>query len=250
MEDVFVIKIGGVAGSNLTPTFFKQISALQEAGKKVIIVHGGGYYISNMLEKLAIPVKTKAGIRITDAKTLEITKMVLIGQVQPQIMTALQQHGILAVGLNAGDSGLIIAKQTADKSLGLVGEVTAIQTDVIELLLANNFIAVMAPLGITPQCEWLNVNADEAACQIAIAMKAKQLILLTDVAGVQIAGKLQTKMTVDEISQSKASGEIYGGMIPKLESATKALAGGVQQVKITDDLTQIGTTIQSEVTVS
>lgn len=250
MKDIIVIKIGGVASANLTPAFFEQIKAWQEANKKIIIVHGGGHYISSMLERLAIPIKTKDGIRVTNEQTLEITKMVLIGQVQPLIMTAFQTQHIPAVGLNAGDSGIIFAKKTADPSLGLVGEVTAVQTEVIEHLLAADFVTIIAPLGITETFDWLNINADIAACQIATAMHAEQLFLLTDVAGVQVAGEVQAEITTKAITKWKEDGTIYGGMVPKLASAEAALQGGVEQVIITNHLANAGTTIKSEVTVS
>lgn len=247
MSGIIVVKIGGVAGSHLHESFFNQIKTWQADGKKVVLVHGGGVQISKMMEALQIPVETKAGLRITTKETLAVTKMVLIGQVQPEIVTALEQQQISAVGLHAGDAGLMQAEQLTDGELGFVGEITHVKTDLIESLIAQQIVPVIAPLGLAMSTQWLNVNADLAACAVAAALQAEELILLTDVAGVLDAGQVMTHIDTAELDALVATKIITGGMIPKLESAKNAVAQGVGQVIITNEITTKGTIISEGV---
>ncbi|MBC6127471.1 acetylglutamate kinase [Listeria booriae] len=249
MNEIIVVKIGGIAGSHLHESFFNQIKAWQEQGKQVVLVHGGGVQINKMMEALQIPVETKAGLRVTTKETLAVTKMVLIGQVQPEIVTALDQEGISAVGLHAGDAGLMHAEQLADKELGFVGEITEVQTDLIQSLTDQQIVPVIAPLGLTTTAQWLNVNADLAACAIAGALEAEQLILLTDVAGVLEEGKVMAQIDTADLETLFAKEIITGGMIPKLASAKNAVTQGVGQVIITNEITKQGTIISDGVKV-
>ncbi|ACK39321.1 acetylglutamate kinase [Listeria monocytogenes] len=249
MENTIVIKLGGVASDNLTEGFFRQITEWQAANKKIVLVHGGGHYITKMMEALAIPVETKNGLRITNKAALEVTKMVLIGQVQPAITTAFQKRNISVIGLNAGDTGLLEADRLSDTDLGLVGKITKVKTNLIEQLLSENIITVIAPLGINSEHDWLNVNADTAACEVASALHAEALYLLTDVPGVKNGSEIINEIATAEIEKLQKTGVIKGGMIPKLASAAFAAENGVDQVIITNSLETIGTKIKSKVAI-
>lgn len=251
MTQTIVVKLGGVASDNLHTTFFNQIRSWQIAGKQVVIVHGGGHYITTMLERLNVSSQFHQGMRVTTNETLDIVKMVLIGQVQPTITSLFQQAGLAAVGLNAMDDQLLTANALEEKELGYVGEVNSVNTAFLTQLLKNQQIPVIAPLGITDDRQWLNVNADQTACAIAQALQAEKLYLMTDVPGIKTANGLLEGINLTEVAALKATGEITGGMLPKVESAVSAVLGGVKQVHITDQINQSGTIIhQSEVMVS
>ncbi|MBC6117083.1 acetylglutamate kinase [Listeria innocua] len=249
MKNTIVIKLGGVASDNLTDDFFQQIIKWQAEKKKIVLVHGGGHYITKMMKALDIPVETKKGLRVTNKQALEVTKMVLIGQVQPAITTAFQKRNISVIGLNAGDTGLLEADQINDSDLGFVGKITKVKTTLIEQLLAENIITVIAPLGINSAHDWLNVNADTAACEVASALNAEALYLLTDVPGVKNGAKIIGEIATDEINKLQTTDIIKGGMIPKLASAAFAAENGVGQVIITDSLENPGTKIKSKVAI-
>jgi acetylglutamate kinase len=246
MQDVIVIKLGGVASDNLTETFFKQISAWQKEGKKIVVVHGGGHYISEMMERLKLSVQIKAGLRVTTEEALTITKMVLLGQVQPMITAYFQQAGFSVVGLNASSSQLITGEYIDQHTLGAVGEVVEIDTGLLDDLLSMAHLPVVAPLGLTKAGEWLNINADHVACKIAEAMEAEALYLLTDVPGVKKADTWLKQLTPVEITQLKAMDVIKGGMLPKIESAQTAIESGVKKVHITNQINKAGTIIRKE----
>ncbi|WP_239254931.1 acetylglutamate kinase [Listeria ilorinensis] len=247
MENVIVVKIGGTASAALTESFFEKIRIWQASGKKIVLVHGGGHYISAMMKKLNLPITTYKGLRITSKNALEVTRMVLIGHVQPTIMTKLQAAGMNAIGLSAADGGLLTATQIVEPDIGLVGEITQVQTDLLEKLLKTDLIAVIAPLGIDAAENWLNVNADMAACAIASALQAEKLYLLTDVPGVKVNGQVVAELSERMIMTLIKQGTVTGGMQPKLTSAAAALKQNVQAVYITDDLCHSGTRIKSEV---
>lgn len=241
-----VIKIGGVASDNLTQKFFQQIENWQAAGHEIIVVHGGGYYITEMMERLNIPVTIKDGLRVTTKQALKVTQMVLIGQVQLAITTLFQQQGFATIGLNASSGQLIQGKLIDQEKLGYVGEITAVNPASVESVLHKKYIPIIAPLGMTCDGQWLNVNADAAACKIAEAIGAEMLYLLTDVPGVKQKGEWLEKITISEVEQLKAEKVITGGMLPKLDSAVEALANGVAEVHITNCIEEAGTTIVKE----
>ncbi|MBP1041944.1 acetylglutamate kinase [Vagococcus sp. BWB3-3] len=251
MTETIVVKLGGVASDNLQPTFFEKIRQWQLAGKRVVIVHGGGHYINTMLERLDVVSTFHNGMRVTTKETLDIVKMVLIGQVQPTITSIFQEAGFAAVGLNAMDDRLLTAHSLKETSLGYVGEVVSVNTDFLTQLLNNQQIPVIAPLGITDDSQWLNVNADQTACAIAQSLQADQLYLLTDVPGIKTEAGLLETVKLAEVADLKATGVIKGGMLPKLNSAVTAVIAGVKQVHITNQINQAGTVIHhSEVLVS
>lgn len=245
-----MIKMGGVASDNLTAAFFEQIAKWQAEGKKIVIVHGGGHYISEMMALLDLNVQIKNGLRVTNAQTLEVTRMVLLGQVQPMITTYFQKAGFHAVGLNAGCDQLICGTTIDYEKLGYVGQVTSINHQLIELMTQKNHIPVIAPLGITSNGQWLNINADEAACKIAAALKAEKLFLLTDVPGIKKGNDWLEEISFDEVEEFIQEKIVTGGMLPKLVSAKKALVTGVKSVCITNTIEHLGTEIHPQKMVS
>lgn len=244
--ETIVVKIGGVASDNLTKSFFNQINQWKNAGKNVIIVHGGGYYITEMMERLNIPVTIKNGLRVTTEEALKITQMVLIGQVQTSITSTFQQNGFAAVGLHASCDGLITGDFIDQANLGFVGRVTKINGEIIENILDRHYIPVITPLGMTTEGDWLNINADAAASKIAEEVQADALYLLTDVPGVKKEGQWLDEVTLEDVEDLKEQAVITGGMIPKIDSGVEALLGGVKQVHITDTISQAGTIIKKE----
>lgn len=243
MDELIVIKIGGVAGDCLTEEFFQKIHTWKLEGKKIIIIHGGGHYISEMMTRLSVPVCHKKGLRITTKEVLKITQMVLIGQVQPMITSCFQQKNLSAVGLNASSDGIILGDYLDKASLGHVGKVTEIRTELLIDLLEKGYIPIVAPLGITSSGHWLNINADDTACHIASALQAKSLYLLTDTAGIMKEGEYLEAVSTTEIAQLIEEQVITGGMIPKVKSAVQAAQAGVDSIHITDDILKTGTAI-------
>lgn len=241
-----VVKMGGVASDNLDPAFFDQIQCWQNQGKKVVIVHGGGYYISEMMTRLGQEVVIKNGLRVTDAATLEITRMVLLGQVQPLVTTKFLAEGFHALGLSAGSDQLIVGETINEDELGYVGQVTKINQALLEILLEKDHIPVIAPLGITETGQWLNINADEVACKVAAALQAEALYLLTDVPGIKQQDTWLEKVPLTAVDQLVADQVVTGGMLPKLNSAKKALLAGVTSVFINDCITSCGTQLFAE----
>ncbi|MHC5248975.1 acetylglutamate kinase [Enterococcus sp. HY326] len=243
MAGTIVIKMGGVASDNLTPEFFTQIRKWQAQGKQLVIVHGGGHYISEMMGTLNIPVEIKNGLRVTTAETLEITRMVLLGRVQPMITTTFQKADLTPIGLNAGCDQLIQGSIIDQNSLGFVGQVEEINTELIEVLLEKKHIPIIAPLGITSEGQWLNINADDVACKVASALQAEELFLLTDVPGIKQENQWLSEVQADQLDNLKSAKVITGGMIPKLESAKKALENGVGLVHISNAIDYAGTKV-------
>lgn len=245
MKKVIVIKIGGVASDNVTKSFFSQVDQWQKEGGKVVIVHGGGHYISEMMQRLDVPVKIQDGLRVTTEETLKITQLVLIGQVQPMITTHFQQAGFSVVGLNASCGQLITGTFLNKNTLGAVGEVKQVNTELLKHLLEMNHIPIITPLGLTKTGEWLNINADHVACKIAEELKAEKLYLLTDVPGVKNENQWLKELSTTDVPKLKKAKIIKGGMLPKLESAVLAIKGGVKEVHITNQLQNAGTIIKS-----
>lgn len=233
---IIVVKMGGVAATQLNEKFFQKIRLWKASGYQVVIVHGGGKYISEMMDQLGQKVEIKNGLRVTSKEALAITRMVLIGQVQPNILTAFQNAGLPAIGTNAGCDQLISGELIDSKKLGLVGKATHINVSLLQTLLVKNYIPVVAPLGITADGQWLNINADEVACQLAAALKAEKLYLLTDVSGIKRSGNYLKEVPFNEIENLKRDKVVTGGMLPKIDSAKKALIAGVSSVFITNNL--------------
>ena len=235
-EAIIVIKLGGHAmtSDQGMETFARDVALMRQVGINPIIVHGGGPMINAMLKKLKIESKFVNGKRVTDQATMEVVEMVLSGSVNKKIVQAINDQGGRAVGLSGKDAKLIECKQ-ADKDLGMVGSPSKINPSVINTLIENDTIPVIAPLGYGPRGETFNINADTAAGAIASALKADRLLLLTDVSGVKnSSGEVITELSTKQITDMIQEGIISEGMIPKTETALHALEGGVRAVVILD----------------
>ena len=235
-EAIIVIKLGGHAmtSDQGMETFARDVALMRQVGINPIIVHGGGPMINAMLKKLKIESKFVNGKRVTDQATMEVVEMVLSGSVNKKIVQAINDQGGRAVGLSGKDAKLIECKQ-ADKDLGMVGSPSKINPSVINTLIENDTIPVIAPLGYGPRGETFNINADTAAGAIASALKADRLLLLTDVSGVKnSSGEVITELSTKQITDMIQEGIISEGMIPKTETALHAIEGGVRAVVILD----------------
>ncbi|MFR0554035.1 acetylglutamate kinase [Loigolactobacillus coryniformis] len=241
MKQIIVIKIGGNAVAQLPDSFFQQLACWRQQGQQILIVHGGGPKISQLSEELHLTVKKIAGVRVTDAATLELTKAVLLGLVQPELLSKLSAHDLPVIGLNAGCNHLLQGHHLDQPTYGEVGVLYQLNTTWLEQILSRQ-IGVLAPLAQTADGQWLNVNADTAAAEIATKLNASKLVLLTDVPGVLSAGEVLPELSQQKAHALIATDVIKSGMTPKIKAAFAALNHGVQQAFITDDLTHTGTT--------
>ena len=218
---------------------------LKYVGMKPLIVHGGGPEISRSMDKLGKEPKFIKGLRVTDEETMEIIEMVLVGKISTEIVSELIKHDGDAISLSGKDSSLIYAhKKQASKideeivDLGLVGEVDQINTKLLEMFLDNDYIPVISPVGIAEDGTSLNLNADTAAGEVASAVDAEKLIILTDVPGVlrdpSDPSSLIQKIRISEVPDLIEQGIISGGMIPKIETCVKAIENGVKSCHIID----------------
>ena len=238
---VVVVKYGGNAMLNeeLEAAVMEDIILLSTIGIKVVLVHGGGPEINNMLSKIGKESKFVDGLRYTDSETMEVVQMVLTGKLNKDIVGLLLQKGGKAVGLSGVDSGLIRARKT-EKDLGFVGEVTSVNPEIINSLLDKGFIPVVSTvaLGEEGDSSRYNINADTAAAKIAVALKAEKFVQLTNVPGVlrniDDSSTLIKRIERTALGSLKATGIIAGGMIPKIECCLTALEGGVPRTHIID----------------
>ncbi len=235
-----VIKYGGHAmvDENLKETFAKDVILMKYIGLNPIVVHGGGPQIGSLLKQMGIVSDFHKGMRITDAKTMDVVEMVLVGNVNKEIVALMNQHGGKAVGLSGKDANLLVAEKVpkdGDVDLGQVGQVTKVNPEILTSLELNNFIPVIAPVGVSEKGTALNINADLVASALAAALHAEKLLLLTDVEGVKDeAGSLVSKLSAEDSDRLIQSGVIKGGMIPKVECCLEALRGGVKSAHIID----------------
>ncbi len=242
----FVIKFGGNAMVDpaLSHSFALDIILLNYVGIRPVVVHGGGPQIGEFMDRLGMKTKFVDGLRVTDKNTIEIVEMVLVGKINKEIVGHINQNGGKAVGLSGKDGNLLMAEKIwlKDKNdpskkvdIGMVGEVKSVNPNVINTLDTAQFIPVIAPLGAGEDGETYNINADTAAGEIASALKAEKLILLTDVEGVKDkTGNLLSTLTEQETEKSIETGAISGGMIPKVNCCCKALDKGVRKAHIID----------------
>lgn len=231
-----VIKLGGHAmgSDDAMAEFARDVALMQQVGVHPVVVHGGGPMINEMLDRLAITSEFSNGKRITDAATVEVVEMVLSGLVNKRIVQAITQQGGKAVGLSGKDAGMIRCRRDAPE-LGFVGEPDMVDPTILTDLFATDTIPVIAPLGLGPEGETLNINGDTAAGAIAGALEADRLLLLTDVSGVKDAeGRVLTALTDTQIRTLTKEGVIAGGMIPKTQTALDAINAGVRAVVILD----------------
>jgi len=244
----FVIKYGGHAmvDEELKENFAQDIVLLKYVGINPVIVHGGGPQIDQMLDKLGITSRYVRGMRVTDQETLDIVEMVLVGKVNKGIVNLINQHGGMAVGLSGKDGGLILARKmnvtVSDNGktpeiidIGMVGEIVGINPLIIDSLDDNKFIPVIAPVGVGLEGETYNINADLVAGEVAEALHAEKLILMTDVEGVKDKkGDLLGTLTEKQARKMIQDGVVGAGMIPKVECCIEALKGGVGKTHIID----------------
>jgi acetylglutamate kinase len=244
----FVIKYGGHAMENdeLKTSFAQDIVLLKYLGINPVVVHGGGPQIDATLEKMGITSRYVRGMRVTDPETLDIVEMVLVGKVNKEIVTLINQHGGMAVGLSGKDGGLILARKMSVTvstngeapeiiDLGAVGEIVGINPLIIDSLDENKFIPVIAPVGVGEHGETYNINADLVAGEVAEALHAEKLILMTDVEGVKDRkGEFLSTLKVNQARKMIQEGVVASGMIPKVECCIEALKGGVGKTHILD----------------
>jgi acetylglutamate kinase len=237
-----VVKYGGnaLAGTSehdALALFAEDIVLMHTVGIRPVVVHGGGPQINEMLSRLNIESKFVNGLRVTDEATMQVVQMVLNGNVNPQIVSAINVHGNVAVGLS-GEDGRTLQVTARDASLGYVGDIEKVRTHVIDGLLADGLVPVLSTVGVDVNGQPYNINADTAAGAIAEALGAEKIVYLTDIAGlrkdIDDAASLIQRITVDELSALIANGTISGGMIPKVESCMQAVRGGVKSAHILD----------------
>ena len=239
-----VIKYGGAAmeQADLKEQFAKDVLLLRLVGIRPVIVHGGGPQIGALMKRLGKEPRFVGGMRVTDEETMEIVEMVLVGKINKEIVGLINLHGGRAVGVSGKDGTLIRAHKrlhrTADGTMadiGLVGEVDAVNPELIRLLEEDGFIPVIAPVGVGSGGETYNINADLVAGDVAAALRAEKLIHLTDVQGIKDGeGRHISTLTKQEAERLIKAGVIDGGMLPKVESSLRALAGGAQKAHIID----------------
>jgi acetylglutamate kinase len=243
-DKIVVVKYGGNALAGATSdeealaVFAQDIVMMHAVGMRPVVVHGGGPQISSMMKRLGKESEFRNGLRVTDAETVDIARMVLRGEVNPKIVAAINVHGPLAIGVGGEDGGLLTATPTGDGSLGFVGDVSAVNPAIIQRLLAEELIPVVATIGLDGKGQAYNINADIVAGAIAEALHAEKLVYLTDIEGlrrdVNDAASLIRQTTATELEELMADGTLTGGMIPKIESCTRAVRGGVGRAHILD----------------
>lgn len=237
-----VIKYGGAALVNeeIKSTIIKDIALMKFVGFKPVVVHGGGKDINKALERVGIEPQFKDGLRVTDEETMEVVQEVLIGKVNKSLVTELCLQGINAVGVCGKDSGFMKVKKATPNGLdlGLVGEVTEVDTTLINTLLDNDFVPVISTVGVDEEGNSYNVNADYAAVAVAGALNAEKLVFITDVAGVMRdvndPNSVISTTNTAEINELIADGTIAGGMIPKVQCCLAGVNAGVKNVHILD----------------
>jgi acetylglutamate kinase len=235
---VIVVKYGGAAmdRAGLASSFGEDVSMLQSAGIVPVIVHGGGPQVTQVSEQMGIETTFVDGIRVTDAATLDVTTMVLAGKLNTDVVASLVAGGVPAVGLSGVDGGLLLARRQSAPDLGFVGEVVHVNVDVLETLTQRRFVPVVASIAVDETGQAYNVNADVVAGELAAAMGAEKLVFINDVPGLigpsgDLLSELSAQQCLDLLAQQ---GVVEGGMIPKLESAVRALKSGIRRVHLVD----------------
>lgn len=238
---VIVVKYGGSAmvDETLKKRVIEDVTLLKLVGFKPIIVHGGGKEISSMVNRLGMEAKFVNGLRVTDENTIEIAEMVL-GKVNKSLVQLVESLGVRAIGISGKDGALLKVnkKYSNGEDIGFVGEVKQVNTEIIEDLLEKDYIPIICPIGLDDDFNTYNINADDAACAIAQAMKAEKLAFLTDIEGVYKDPKdpetLISELSVSEAEGLMKDGYIGGGMLPKLQNCVDAINSGVSRVHILD----------------
>ncbi len=236
---IVVLKFGGNAmtSEELAHQFAADVVLMHQVGMKPVVVHGGGPQIGEYLERLGMSTEFVGGHRVTDAETLEVARMVLIGKVNSDIVSAMNAHGPLAIGLSGQSAGLIQAEARAPE-LGFVGDVAGVHPEIITRVLAMDLIPVVSTIGADEEGQAYNINADAVAGAVAEALSAQKLVFLTDVPGLlrdlDDPGSLVERVTASEARALIDDGIVQGGMVPKLEGCLRAIRNGVQEVHLVD----------------
>lgn len=238
---IIVVKYGGSAMSNeeLQKNVIKDVTLLKLVGFKPIIVHGGGKEISRWVEKTGKEAKFVNGLRVTDAETMEIAEMVL-GKVNKRLVTMVEALGVKAVGISGKDGKLLKVdkKYSSGEDIGFVGDVKEVNAKILYDLLENDYLPIVAPIGLDDNFDTYNINADDAACAIAKAVGADKLVFLTDIEGlykdINDKSSFISRITASEADELISDGFIGGGMLPKLNNCTSAIKNGVNRVHILD----------------
>jgi acetylglutamate kinase len=247
-EETVVVKFGGNAmgDEKLAEAFAKDIVYLKLSGINPVVVHGGGPQIAAMLKKLDIKSEFVQGLRVTDKPTVEVVEMVLAGAINKEIVSSINKQGGKAVGISGKDANLLIAKKVTELAdpesnimkavdIGYVGDPVEINPYIVDVISKSDLIPVIAPVAVSRQGETLNVNADTFASALAARLKAKRLLMLTDIAGVLDKDKkLVADLTIEEAKGMIRDGSITGGMIPKIEGCIEVVEAGVEAVSIID----------------
>lgn len=242
LNKVVVVKYGGNAigdseseADEALLTFAQDIVLMHSVGILPIVVHGGGPQIGEYLTRLGKATRFIDGLRVTDSETLEIARMVLVGKVNPEIVTAINSLASIAVGLSGSDAGLILASAHSSEH-GYVGKIDAVNPAILEKLLAQGIVPVVATIGVDHEGKSYNINADTVAGAVAGAIRAEKLVYLTNVEGIRLKGddpgSLIRQVDVNQLSQLVDSGVVYGGMIPKVLSCLDAIKNGVKSAHI------------------
>ncbi|MEW6508448.1 MAG: acetylglutamate kinase [Bacteroidota bacterium] len=232
----FVVKYGGAVmeDDKLKTIIAKDVTLLKKIGINIVVIHGGGKEITSLSNRLNLQTKFVNGQRYTDGETLNVVQMVLAGSINKEIVRRINMYGGRAVGISGIDGEMIKVKKYQKEDIGLVGEVIGVNETLINNLLKDGYLPVIAPLGVDANGTVYNVNADIAAGSIAGAIDAAKLVYMSDTEGVKINNELVPHLTEKQIVDFINNGIINGGMIPKVESALNALNSGVSKVHIID----------------
>ena len=251
LDKVVVVKYGGnvlhakpgqdaVDEEEALASFAEDIVLMRSVGMLPVVVHGGGPQIGALMERVGKEVEFQDGFRVTDADTIDLVRMVLVGKVNRDIVSTINVHGALAVGLSGEDANLISATARSE-ALGFVGDVVGVDPLIVHQLLAQGLIPVVATIGTDASGQAFNINADTAAGALASALKAEKLVFLTDVAGLRAdpddPGTLLHRATAEQLDAMVASGAANGGMVPKVEACARAVRHGVRRAHILDGRT-------------
>ncbi|MGA8296170.1 MAG: acetylglutamate kinase [Acidimicrobiales bacterium] len=240
---IVVVKLGGSALNELgdsSPTlegFAQDVVLARSVGMLPVVVHGGGPQVSALMERLGKSPEFRAGLRVTDAETLDIARMVLVGKVNRDIVGALNVHAPVAVGLSGEDAGFIRATER-DPELGFVGDISSVDPELLRHLLHEGVVPVIATIASGPGRQTYNVNADAVASAVAVSLKARKLIYLTDVNGVrgdaEDAASVLSRVSADELQALIDDGTVSGGMVPKARACIESVRGGVTAAHVLD----------------
>lgn len=233
-----VVKVGGheLDDPDFVAGLARAVQARRDAGRDVVVVHGGGRAIADLQAKLGLVVRVVDGLRVTDDAALDVAEMALSGLANKRLVAAFVAAGLDALGMSGVDRGLLrcrmVEHPTAD--LGRVGEVTAVRVDVLRSILADGVLPVLSPISLGPDGRSVNVNADTAAAAVAAAVGAAGLVLLSNVPGVRLGEDIADRLDPSAVAAAVAAGAIAGGMIPKVSAALAAVRAGVEEARIVD----------------